>query len=279
VVSPVTVIVMVSGKGSPGVSCSALALALAWPVGPRPGGGDVRPDRIVVLEADPSGSSAAAGYLQGRLDPGVGLASLTSATSEQIGARLPAAVIPIENQPDRYLLAGLSTPMQMAAQHQLWPALTHWLAAASRSRTDVVVDLGRTGAAYEPTDVFGAADLVLVVCRTRMPSVLGAVNAASQVRALTASGAFTGRMGCLLVGEHDPYCRAEVEDVLQVPVVGVLAWDPDSAAVFSDGAFPQRGFGRGPLMRSASAVAAALVARFATMPSRDGVSAGHGDDR
>ena len=65
------VIVLVSAAGSPGVTTSALALALGWP---RP---------VVVVEADPTGGSAVlAGYFRGATAPAGGLLDLVWAERE-----------------------------------------------------------------------------------------------------------------------------------------------------------------------------------------------------
>lgn len=257
---PVGIVALVSGKGAPGVSCTALALALAWPLHTS---GVTGPERVLVVEADAAGASAVPGYLQGAADPGVGMAALVGTGRQEMGERLPRVVMRLEDQPERYLLPGLSGPTQMAAHRHAFTDLAGWLQALSHaaSRSDVLVDLGRIGAAAEPTALLAAADLVVVVCRSSMPSVHGALHAVTYLRSLpgTATTPETA-VRFLLVGEHAPYSLREVAAALEVAPVGVLAHDARSAAVFSDGHPPGRGFARGPLMRSASHLAQGLVA-------------------
>ncbi|MDQ1249789.1 MAG: hypothetical protein QG597_4165 [Actinomycetota bacterium] len=252
------IIVLASGKGSPGVSCTALALALAWPL--HVPGTTSGPERVLVVEADAAGTSAVPGYLQGTCSPAAGMATLVGTSRQEMGERLPQAVIRLEGQPDRYLLPGLSGPTQMAAHRHTFTDLAGWLRVMTRS--DILVDLGRVGAAAEPSVLVQAADLVVVVCRSSMPSVLGALHAVSYLRSLPGSAADSrpSPIRFLLVGERSPYTLREVQAALEIQPLGVLAHDARSAAVFSDGHSPGRGFARGPLMRSASHIAQTLTA-------------------
>ena len=64
-------VALVSAKGSPGVTTSALALSNAWP--------EVHSDRRVLLaECDAAGGDIASGYLRGTLDASRGLLALTA---------------------------------------------------------------------------------------------------------------------------------------------------------------------------------------------------------
>ena len=58
-------------------------------------------------------------------------------------------------------------------------------------------------------------------------------------------------------------------DALGVPVRASLPCDPAAAAVLSDGARPDRGFGSSPLIRAAAALAERLVSETAAEPSVD----------
>ncbi len=72
----------------------------------------------------------------------------------------------------------------------------------------------------------------------------------------------------VLVGEgpYGPESARTLSQALEVPVRGSLPDDPDTAAVLSDGAAPGRRFGRAPLMRAATALAAALAREHAPRP-------------
>jgi MinD-like ATPase involved in chromosome partitioning or flagellar assembly len=259
----VAVIGLAGGKGSPGVTTAALALALAWPLntdtdtGAQRDGGAAR--RVVVVEADAAGSSVRAGYLRGRVDPELGMSALVDADPHDIGALVRQHVVPIEDRPDRYLLPGLASPQHLTAHREDLPGVAQWLRALDRPghRTDVVLDVGRVGARAEPAALIRAADAMLVVCRTDLPSVMSALHAVTYLQITYDMD--PDALGCLLVGERQPYSRAEVEASLELPVLGVLARDPSSAWVFSHGGDPGRGFHRARLLRSALPVARVIA--------------------
>jgi hypothetical protein len=194
------------------------------------------------------------------------MAALLDGDLDAMGALLPESVLELEGQRDRYLLPGLGSPQEIAAHGDRWPDLVHWLVSTSTAgdRTDVLLDLGRIGSIDEPAPLLDAADVTVIVCRTDLPSVMGAMHALAHlttVRALSPE-----RCACLLVGERQPYSRREVEASLELPVVAALDWDPQSAAVLSHGVGAGRGFVRGRLMRTAAPVARAL-ANWAAMAS------------
>ena len=261
---------MVAAKGSPGASCAALALALAWPLRSERAGDPGAAERVLVIEADPAGSSAFPGYLGGELDPGCGMDAVVGAGTGdgQIGAAVAEALLALQGYPDRYLLVGFSDPAVMAAHHDTWPRLAAWLQSIARGpgRTDVLVDLGRVGTAGDPVPLLQVADVVMVVCRATLPSVLAAHHSAVHVEGLTARGLCDAPVVGLLVADG-PYPPGEVEAALRMPLAGVLSWDPAAAQVFSHGRAAGRGFTRGPLLRSARQLASRTVAHLAAATS------------
>src|SRR4051794_2441800 len=79
-------IVLTSASGSPGVTNSAVGLALTWP---RP---------ALLVEADPTGgSSVLAGYLRGQTNPTASLIDLALAHRQgQLEPTIPEAAVRIE---------------------------------------------------------------------------------------------------------------------------------------------------------------------------------------
>ena len=69
-------------------------------------------------------------------------------------------------------------------------------------------------------------------------------------------------VGLLLVGDK-PYGAGEVSATLGVPVAGVVAWDPQAAAVLTGTYGAVRDLRRSPLVRSVGA----LAERLAVPPS------------
>ena len=110
--------------------------------------------------------------------------------------------------------------------------------------------------------MLAGADLALLVTRTDLPAIAAGRSWATTLREefLTAGG--QQALGSLLVGQGRPYGAGEVAAVLQIPVFGAVAWDPDSAQVFSHGRQPGRRFGSSKLSRSLRATASALTSRL-----------------
>jgi MinD-like ATPase involved in chromosome partitioning or flagellar assembly len=233
-----TVVVLASTRGSPGVTTTAVALALAWPAdGARP----------VVVEADPDGGSAAdrAGLAQ---DPG--LATLATASRRGPGAttiadhcqELPAGV---------RVLVGPPSPEEMGVALGDAERLLHVLAGGP---DDVVIDAGRLRPDAPTGPLVRAADTLLLVARPVLDELRATRH---RVEALRGDGL---EAGLVLIGDR-PYPPAEVADALGAAVVGVLVDDRRAArAVWS--AVPVRAR-RNPLVRAAGSVAAAVTGSVA----------------
>src|SRR5713226_1637391 len=110
----------VSAGGSPGVTTSALALALGWP------------SQVILAECDPSGGDILAGLFAGHLPAGRGLLSLAFDAGRGPDAASRALwpqLIELDDARQRLLLAGLSDPRQAAGLAPVWPALAAPVAA------------------------------------------------------------------------------------------------------------------------------------------------------
>jgi MinD-like ATPase involved in chromosome partitioning or flagellar assembly len=102
--------------------------------------------------------------------------------------------------------------------------LAEW---ATSKEVVVIVDGGRVGTNAVPQlPLLAAADVLLVVCR---PTADQLRPAAARLRALDDAGV-SGRL--LLVGDT-PYGPGEVESTLEVPVAGVVAFDPSAASALT----------------------------------------------
>ncbi len=239
------VIALTSAKGAPGVSTTALVMTLLWP---RP---------ALLVECDPAGgSSVLAGYLRGEVDHSRGLLGLVMAHhQDELEQSLWSQTVPLTEQaagqPDRWVLPGLSDAAQAPSCSPLWGPLGALLASQERAGVDVIVDVGRLGAAHTPTPLLRQADLVLLTMGSSLPAV-AAVRARLGVlrEQLAITDTDASRVGLLLVGEGRPYTAREITGSLGVPVVASVAWDPDSAQVFSDGTDSGRRAAVGPLVRT-----------------------------
>jgi hypothetical protein len=237
------VICLTSASGSPGVTTTAVGLALCWP---RP---------VLLVEADPAGGSAIlAGFLRGTTPYDVGLLELALSPLDVADA-LREVSRPLT--PSVSLVAGTRTHVQAAALRDVWEPLAFALGELEANGQDVVVDAGRLGLAGSPQPLLDSADVTLMVTRATLPSISAARSWAETVRQ-PATG--WRHPGLLLIGEGQPYRDTEVSKVLGMPVVADLPDDPAAAAVYQRGAPPPRHFETGPYVRGLQASAQSVQA-------------------
>lgn len=254
-------IVLGSAKGSPGVTTTALACALAWPV--HEGG------RVLVVEADAAGSDVAAGFLRGSIGPEVGLAAVAADRGRPFAQAAAANAIALDESGSRLLLPGLPSATQPPRLDDVLEQLAAW--AASDSDVTILVDAGRLGPTVAGTH-FAHADVVALLVGSSLRSVAASRPTVRRLRS-TRDGRPAGHdVVAVVVGERRPYTTDEVATGLGAPVAGSMAWDPTSAAVLSDGEPMTRRFARSALMRSASVVARGLSVAAATDTS---IPSGH----
>lgn len=250
------VIALCSAQGSPGVTTTAVGLALAWP---RP---------VLLVEADPTGSSGIlTGWFRGARDYESGLIELAFA-AEPVADLLPRVSVPLDDtDPDQQarFVAGARSHVQAQGLRHLWSPLAGALAALDETGQDVIVDAGRLGASGSPEQLLASADLTILVLRSHLPAVAGARAWAELVR----RDRLWPSPGLLVIGPGDPYGPGEITRVLSLPVVTTLPDDPIGAAVYHRGAPPPRRFQSGGYPRALHAAADTLVATIAR--SRGGV--------
>ena len=243
-------IALLSAKGSPGVTTTALALSTVWP--------HVHPERRVLLaECDPAGGDIGSGYLRGGLDGCHGLAALAAQRSADPVAAVWEQVLALDDDGRRLLLPGLTDPLQAAGIGTAWSALASALSGLGQQdpAIDVLVDLGRMRTAYEPVVLRQQVDHVVLVVRSTLSAIASARAAAAE---LTGDGQ-SAKVSCLVVGEGRPYPAAEISEAIGLPIVGILPYDAKSAEAFSTGATSGHRLSRSPLLRSARELSASLL--------------------
>lgn len=239
-------ITLVSASGSPGVTTTALGLALTWS---RP---------VMLVEADPTGGSALlAGYLRGAATPPDSLIDLALAhRGGGLVKAVPQVARPLPGSRATFI-SGTRSHAQAPSLVPLWGPLSGVLKGLEATGQDVIVDAGRLGLVGSPEPLIYASDLALLVTRSDLVSLSGARSWAATVGEEFARLGAPSAFGVLMVGQGDPYRAREVSRVLGVPVLAALAWDQPVAAVLARGAeVPKAGLlgrlaGRGALEDSA----------------------------
>lgn len=214
-------IALTSAGGSPGVTTTAVALAVMWP---RP---------VLVVEADPSGRSAMlAGFFRGQQDR-AGLVELVAAHhSGLLATTLPRMAFPIEaNDHARFLVGGKSHE-QAPGLAKLWEPLLGVLRDLSAGGQDVLIDAGRLGLEGWPRPLVMHSDVTLLFMRSSLPAIVGSRSWSAALMADARPGHV---VHAVPVGEGDPYSLREIGQALGMSPLGSVAWDPRRAAVFSEG--------------------------------------------
>ncbi|MBB5829586.1 ParA family protein [Micromonospora carbonacea] len=237
------IIALVSAKGSPGVTASALACALTWH------------RRLILAECDPAGGSILAGYLGGALDGprGIGELAVGELRDGSLETAFWSQLVDLDApRRERLLLPGVVDPAQAGSVAPLWQRFTDFFLDLERGDPpyDVLVDCGRLQVAGPPWPVLRAAAVVLLVTRARLPD-LSATQA--MVRAIerdfTEHRVPPGTLRLLPVG--DGHGRGEISKALRLPVIARLPDDPRTAEVLTLGGTLRAGR---PLMRAAGAL-------------------------
>lgn len=243
-----SVVVLASAHGAPGVTTSALALLAVWPL--------VRPERRVLLvDADPAGSGLLTGPLRAGVPDTAGVSVLAAARPPLAAEQVISCAVGLDETSTRMVLPGVADPLQARPLTATWSALVDVARDLSTTGVDVVVDVGRLGHRYEPTPWLAEADVLLLVVRGDLASVLpgaAAIRSLAPVRAARSAPAG-------LVVDPGPYTSGDVEAALGVGEVLPLPRDEWAAQALMDGAARGVRFGRTPLMRSARAVVQRLV--------------------
>ncbi|MFE7909769.1 hypothetical protein [Streptomyces albogriseolus] len=258
------VIALAGCSGAPGVTTSALALLLSWPLEPG--------RRMILAECDPDGGAVLHGLLQGTLGDRYGLRNLSVAARKgEFGEAFWRQLIDLssedgkaESPRDRLLLPGITDPAQAASLSSVWKGLaTMFRGIDADHGHDVLVDLGRRGATGPSGVLAGQADLVLVVVRNTLRCLQAAQGRVGELEERV------GNVGLLVVDEG-PYPAGEVQRVLQVPVVATLPYAPKEARVLSDGVEQPRHFTKSALMKAARTASTLLAQRAAVRRARLG---------
>lgn len=238
---------LLSAKGSPGVTTATVALTLAWAT--------AHPGRsAVAVDADPIGGDTGAGVLRGAVPAGAGVLAMATARDEDPLDALDSATVHLRADGSARVLPGVPDQARSAALPLAWDVLADLRTNLHHEGTDVLVDAGRLNRAGLGSAWLAGSDLAVLMVRPSLPAVMAA-------RRLAADWPWAAvPLHLLVVDANSPYRAAEVAQAVEAPLIGVLAFDPGSARVHSEGANPGRGFERSEYARSVRRVAADLGA-------------------
>jgi len=231
---------LVSAKGSPGVTTAALALAA------------VAGDRALLVELDPSGGSVEC-WTGTTGEPG--LIRVANGMRRAVNPEMLRAHAVSAPPGVRSILAPTAGTMAEATIAMTGDRLVPALADLAAT---VVADAGRWSPSQPTARRIAGCDAIGVVCA---PTVEGVEAARWLIEPLRTAAA--GPVVVIIVGDR-PYSPAEVAAVVDVPVVGVLAWDARGInALLTAGA--GRGWSRSALARSARSM-------LGVLPSKSGAA-------
>ncbi|MCW2811625.1 MAG: hypothetical protein JWP61_2083 [Friedmanniella sp.] len=247
-------LLLTSTSGSPGVTTTAVGLALSWP---RP---------VLLVDTDPGAhQSVLAGYLGGRSAQGKGLIRIAEAHRDR--RYLPEVVLdqslPLTDAGDvqRLFLPGFTRAGSASHFAAVWEDLAAAFDRLGDLGFDVLVDCGRLTASGLPSPLLEHASLTCLLLRSQLRSVMSARVHLTALRAqLPGSAGSSDSLGLVVVGPGQPYGAPEISRSLGVPPVAELAWDPSSAEHLSDGRPRARKFDQSPLVRSLRSAASSLAA-------------------
>jgi hypothetical protein len=234
---------LISAKGSPGVTTSALALGSCWP------------RTCVVADVDPSGGDLAAGIGRGTWPLTAGLMELlidARTIPFDLAIRRRASK-PVAHSP--LALAGFGQPGQ--ASGVPWHVVANGF--TNLPDADVLADCGRYLAAGGVLPLVLRSDVLVVVTRSTLPAVRSAARLVPLLRDELQIEPGDRRLSLLVVGAGRPYSSREIADGCSAPLLGELPLDAGSAAVWSEGAAPGHSFSRSRLQREARRLAGLLA--------------------
>jgi hypothetical protein len=218
-------VAVAAGKGAPGVTTTALALAAVWP---RP---------VLLAECDPAGGDIVYRLPRadgGRLDPRCGLLSLA------VAARRGVPPVQVWEHAQKLrggldVLLGVTTAEQGSGLDPLWGTVGAALAALPQA--DVIADCGRLGADGPFYELLAQAATIVLVIRPSLGEVVRLRDRAMAMSgAMRARGGRGDRIGLLVVAGHRRLSAALAEVVQAVgpgdgpvSVLGGIAYEPKGA--------------------------------------------------
>lgn len=273
-----TITVLTSISGAPGVSTTALGLALHWP------------DSSLLVDADVQ-QTFLAGYLGAQYQTDNGLTNVINAAriTPDVREAVWRQSVPLpDDDPEgnrRLLLPGLTSGQTSAALHQSWSPIAQAFRSLGEAGVDVVVDYGRLTWSGMPPALLEVAHRVLVLTRPNLPSVGAARWGTQRLYDQALEVGYPTQFGILLVrrpaltlpakrrGTPEPperaFSDAEIGRVLPFGVYGTIPFDPVQAALLSEGGERGTKYARSRYAHALTRLAQALKGRQPRTPAED----------
>jgi hypothetical protein len=238
----VTIVSMLSVKGSPGVTTLACLVASAWP----------GPGAVTVVEADPAGGDLAARF---GLSSRTGWPSLSSSTRRSGDA--PSVAPHLQELPGGLpVLVGARGCDRRTADSPEGEVLRS-ARPGSGSPGLTLVDLGRLAEGDRGSEGWmGVSDASIVVVRGDASSVVQVRERASGLLAGS-----DGRLGIVVIG-GGPYGGREVSEFTGITCLGEVPFDPAAAHVASGASGAAHRLDRSLLWLAAGRLAAGVASRI-----------------
>ncbi|WCC81222.1 hypothetical protein O6R08_00035 [Cutibacterium equinum] len=244
------IVLLTSSGGAPGLTTTALGLALSWP------------RDVILIDADPCpGHAIESGFLAGRVPPRAGLIGLAAACRDGADPvqAMWAETIPLPHDDDDTMVGFISGYGHLGQASLMGPAWTSLVSAMidlGQAGVDVIVDGGRLGPESLPESLISRSSLIGIVTRSRLRQLAGLSMRSNEIEAI--SSATTGTVGLIVVGPGHPYSSREIGRQFGLPVLGEVTRDGQAAAVLSDGDPAGKRWCRGRYATSVKALAEAM---------------------
>ncbi len=254
---------LMSAKGSPGVTTTTVALALAW-AGANPG------RTAIAVDSDPIGGDTAAGVLAGAAASPAGMLPLAMSRGVDPVTAIDMAAVDLVPGGAARLLPGVPDEARAPALTLAWDVIGGATAGLDRNGTARVVDAGREDGAPAEAPWLACVDVCALLVRPTLPAVTSAHRFARRWPYSLPP------LHLVVVDAPSPYRAAEAGDAVHLPLLGVLPHDPRAARVFSEGAPATTSSRRGAHARAVAGLAGDLWALASARRAFIGIGGAHG---
>ncbi len=233
-----TVVVIASVKGAPGVTTLSCLVAASWP----------QDRNVVLVECDPSGGDLAARF---RLSTKRGWSSFAAASRRLQG--LEEIASHVQQLPGGLDVMIRAKPIGPSDEDETVVALLTSARSCTGGPWDVVADVGRLlPGARGAEEWLKRSTAVAIVLRRDAASALHVRD-----RAPMLLSSCPGRVGLVVVGPG-PFTSREIEAFTGLPVLGDVPEDPDAAQIVSGRPGGPRRLSRSILAASSQRLAVSL---------------------